>query len=81
MEKLRKFIQIIVPIIVTIILLVTMFTNDAYKTPQITLKRGFFRMSHIYIPLRDNYDFSEVPYTIEETENGYNIIIHCIKEK
>jgi hypothetical protein len=38
-------------------------------------------LDNFSIPLRENYSFSEDLYSIEETEDGYNIVIHCIKEK
>lgn len=34
----------------------------------------------VTLPLRENYRFAENSYDIEETEDGYDIIIHCIKE-
>lgn len=70
---------IILPIISIIIILATCFTNIMPKRIDIIKNRS--ALNNFSIPLRENYSFSEDLYSIEETEDGYNIIIHCIKEK
>lgn len=76
----KKYIwTIILPIISIIIILATCFTNIMPKRIDIIKNRS--ALNNFSIPLRENYSFSEDLYSIEETEDGYNIIIHCIKEK
>lgn len=70
---------IILPILSFIIVLVTCFTNIRPK--RIDIIRNRSALNNFTISLRQNYSFSEDLYSIEETEDGYNIIIHCIREK
>ena len=53
--------------------------SDADKAPRVEICKSHWTLDTICIPLRENYKFDEVPYSIEETEQGYNIIIYCIK--
>ena len=70
---------IIIPIISIIFILAACFTNIRPKRIDIIKNRS--ALDNFSISLRENYSFSEDLYSIEETEDGYNIIIHCIKEK
>lgn len=70
---------IIISIIEIIILLALCFTNIRPKRIDVIKNRSV--LDNFTIPLRENYSFSEDLYSIEETEDGYNIVIHCIKEK
>lgn len=72
-----KKISAIIIVIITIVLLGGCGNSDKY--PRISIEPTSWRIDHILLPLRENYKFAEVPYTIEETEEGYNIIIHCVK--
>lgn len=74
----KKYVWIILPIISIIIILAACFTNIRPKRIDIIKNRS--ALNNFSIPLRENYSFSEDLYSIEETEDGYNIIIHCIKE-
>lgn len=67
-------------LIVLIIILSGCDFGDQEKIPRIELIKDDWSANTIYLPLRENHKFAEVSYSIEETENGYNIIIHCIKE-
>lgn len=75
----KKYIWIILPIVSIIIILAACFTN--IKPKRIDVIKNKSALDNFTIPLRENYSFSEDLYSIEETEDGYNIIIHCIKEK
>ena len=76
----KKYIwTIIFTIIGIIIILAVNLTNIRPK--RIDIIKNRFALDNFTIPLRENYSFSEDLYSIEETEDGYNIIIHCIKEK
>lgn len=76
----KKYIWIIISTIISIIIiLVVSLTNIRPKRIDVIKNRS--ALDNFTIPLRENYSFSEDLYSIEETEDGYNIIIHCIKEK
>ena len=47
------------------------------KVPRLEIIRSSWRYDNIVIALRDNHKFAEDAYTIMDTENGYDIIIHC----
>ena len=76
----KKYIWIIISTIICIVIILTAcLTNIMPK--RIDIIRNRSALNNFTIPLRENYSFSEDLYSIEETEDGYNIIIHCIKEK
>lgn len=72
-------------IFVALILIITIFLlsgcGDSFEIPRIELIKNGWSADTTYLPLRDNHKFAEVPYGIEETENGYNIIIYCVEER
>ena len=72
-------------IFVALILIITIFLlsgcGDSFEIPRIELIKNDWSFDTTYLPLRDNHKFAEVPYGIEETENGYNIIIYCVEER
>lgn len=76
----KKYTWIIISTIISIIIiLAACFTNIRPK--RIDIIRNRSALNNFTISLQQNYSFSEDLYSIEETEDGYNIIIHCIKEK
>ena len=75
-----KKILIVLILIIIIIIISGCNFGDQAKFPRVEIAKDEYTANAIYLPLRENYKFAEVPYGIEETENGYNIIIHCIKE-
>lgn len=75
-----KKIFAILMLIVLIIILSSCDFGDQDKFPHVEMAKDEYAANAIFLPLRENHKFAEVPYSIEETENGYNIIIHCIKE-
>ena len=74
----KKFIAFI--LIICILFLLTACGNGD-KAPRVEIVPTNWTIDTTYLPLRANHIFAEVPYSIEETNNGYNIIIHCIKVK
>lgn len=72
-------------IFIALILIITIFLlsgcGDSFKIPRVELIKNEWNSDTTYLPLRNNHKFAEVPYGIEETENGYNIIIYCVEEK
>ena len=56
-------------------------TNED-KFPQLRVCRTGWRADNIYIPLRDSHSFNiQHLYEEVETENGYDIVIHIVKNK
>lgn len=72
-------------IILLIILSFTLcgcYGTDSDKIPRLELVRTINNIDNIYIALRDNHNFNiQHLYEEVETEDGYDIIIHIIKDK
>lgn len=51
--------------------------GDFDKVPRLEIVRSGWRYDSIVIALRDKHKFAEDIYTTVDTENGYDIIIHC----
>lgn len=67
---------IIIPLVIA--LGVFLFTNY-FQYPQVEIWRDANRLNSVVIPIKDNYVFDNSNlYSIEETLNGYDIIIHVI---
>ena len=69
-------------IFLLLIILLTATACQGYKktaVPRIELVYTTMPDDDITIPLRKDHTFSEAPISIEEVEDGYNIIIHCVK--
>jgi len=56
------------------------FFTHIYVYPKVELWRNGNRANTTLIKIEENYEFAEDPYTIENTDTGYNIIIH-MKQK
>lgn len=55
---------------------------NADKFPQLEICRSNLRTDSIYVALRDNHNFNiQHLYDEVETENGYDIIVHIVKNK
>lgn len=50
------------------------------KWPRVTIERTEYRVDDVQLPLRDGYVFGEQMYSIQETGEGYDIVIHAVKE-
>ena len=55
--------------------------SNSGKIPRIDILPTHWRFDSIHLPLRENHKFCEVPYGIQETDIGYDIVIHCEKIK
>ena len=53
--------------------------GNSEKVPRVDILPNHWRFDGIYLPLRENHRFCEVPYGIRETDIGYDIVIHCEK--
>ena len=56
-----------------------LFTH-VYIYPKIELWRDGNRSHTTLIEVKDGYKFADEPYSIEDTEDGYNIVVHLNKE-
>ena len=66
-------------IILPIIIMVSWyFFNYIYTYPKVELWRNGNRLDATLIKIEDGYQFMENPYTIENTEDGYDIIVHLM---
>lgn len=76
MKKLTKG-QIIRAIILLPIVIAVgwYFFTQVYIFPKIELWRDGNRSHTTLIEVKNGYEFAEDPYYIENTENGYNIVI------
>lgn len=74
----KKILLILLLIILTFILCAC---GNEDKFPRVGIYPTHWKVDSILLPLRNGYQFAEVPYGIEETENGYNIIIYCVEEE
>lgn len=71
-------------LIIMMILIILMCTacGKQYQFPQVRLMPTCIRSDHIYIPLREGYEFAEVPFGIIESDDGwYNITIYCVRKQ
>lgn len=48
------------------------------KYPSVSINFSDNTYDIYYIPLRDNYMFTDDLYEIVETEEGYNIVVKCV---
>jgi len=81
MKKITKG-QIIRGIIVLPIVIAATwyFFTHIYIYPKIELWRDGNRFNTTLIEVKDGYKFADEPYSIEDTEDGYNIVVHLNKE-
>lgn len=76
----KKIICIILLIVLSFIFCGCSINED--KFPQLEICRSEWRADSIHIALRDNYNFNiQHLYEEVETKDGYDIIIHIIKNK
>lgn len=47
---------------------------------RVRISRNSVQIENIVLPVRQGFRFAEDAYTIEETETGYDIIVHIEKE-
>lgn len=81
MSKKTKGIIIRACITLPLVLLFTWYYfTYIYVYPKIELWRNGNRSNTTLIKIEENYEFAEDPYTIENTDTGYDIIIH-MKQK
>lgn len=81
MDKKRKGQLIRLAITLPIVIAITWyFFTNVYIYPKIELWRDGNRMNTTLVEIKDGYTFADEPYTVQETVNGYDVIIH-LEEK
>lgn len=81
MDKKRKdqLIRLAITLPIVIIIAWYLFTN-VYIYPKIELWRDGNRAHTTLIKAEEGYTFAEEPYSIEDTAEGYNIVIHMTQK-
>lgn len=54
--------------------------TETDKWPRVQIERTGFSCDDLTLPLRDGYIFAEQMYSIQETDEGYDIVVHAVKE-
>lgn len=72
--------MLILIFVVASVLFLSSCDSPSVHIPRVELVPTGYRYDITYIPLRDGFIFSEDPFSIIETESGYDIIIHAEKE-
>lgn len=68
---------------IMILLLVALLTmlSSCSSTGRVRISQNSVWIDNLVLSIRHGYKLSEDVYSIEETETGYNIIIHAVKEE
>lgn len=65
-----------------LIIMICSGCGNSDKVPRIDIITSHWRYDCIYLPLREGYEFAEVPYGIEQdSSDWYKIVIYCVKKK
>lgn len=67
-------------IVLLLAVLLTMLSSCS-STGRVRIAQNSVWIDNIVLAIRHGYKLSEDVYSIEETETGYNIIIHAVKEE
>lgn len=67
----------IVFLLLAVLLLMLTACSD---TGRVRISQNSVWIDNLVLAIRQGYKLSEDVYSIEETETGYNIIIHAVKE-
>ncbi len=68
--------------IIILLLAVLLLTLTACSnTGRVRISQNNVWIDNLVLSIRQGYKLSEDVYSIEETETGYNIIIHAVKEE
>lgn len=52
---------------------------ETEKWPRVSIQYSSLIYDMVNLPLRDGYVFAEQMYTIQETDKGYDIVVHAVK--
>ena len=66
--------------IIIIVLLASLMLLTGCSGDRVRISRHSVTVENIVLPLRYGYRFAEDVYTVQDTDQGYDIIIHAIRE-
>ena len=66
--------------IIIIVLLASLLLLTGCEGSRVRISRTSAYVENIVLPLRHGYQFAEDVYSVSETDQGYDIIIHAIRE-
>ena len=66
--------------IIIIALLASLLLLTGCSGDRVRISRNSVTVENIVLPLRHGYQFAEDVYTVQDTDQGYDIIIHAIRE-
>lgn len=65
---------------IIIVLLASLLLLTGCSGNRVRISRHSVTVENIVLPLRYGYKFAEDVYTVQDTDQGYDIIIHAVKE-
>lgn len=68
-------------IIVLLLAALLLTLTACSSTGRVRITQSSVWIDNLVLSIRQGYKLSEDVYSIEETETGYNIIIHAVKEE
>jgi len=68
-------------IIVLLLVAVLFMLTACSDTGRVRISQNSVWIDNLVLSIRHGYQLSEDVYSIEETETGYNIVIHAVKEE
>lgn len=66
--------------IIIIALLASLLLLTGCSGDRVRISRHSVTVENIVLPLRHGFRFAEDVYTVSETDQGYDIIIHAVRE-
>ena len=66
--------------IIIIVLLASLMLLTGCSGDRVRISRHSVTVENIVLPLRYGYKFAEDVYTVQDTDQGYDIIIHAVRE-
>ena len=66
--------------LIILALLASLLLLTGCSGDRVRISRNSVTVENIVLPLRHGYQFAEDVYSVSETDKGYDIIIHAIRE-
>ena len=66
--------------IVIVLLLASVLLLAGCENNRVRISRNSTYIENVVLPLKHGYIFADDAYDIQETEEGYDIIVHAVKE-
>lgn len=71
---------ILILLFVVLVLMLPGCSKISNTWPRVSIEPTGYRFDQTYLPLRNGYVFAENFFEIVDTDAGYDIIIHAVKE-